>query len=125
MSNKPVPNPDCPNQLRVGNCVAMAHVEDVDATEQFHALPGFDCESRYEREDGITNFAGMVSGRAKLFLALIYGALALTMAAITVSLIKHPTWMTALALLLPIPLSLLGSKFGQLIWPAKQPVQKS
>lgn len=69
MINKPVPAFDCPAPLRVDNCVAMAHVEDVDVASQFYALLGFDCESRYSREDGITNFVGLISGRAKLFLA--------------------------------------------------------
>jgi len=63
----------------------------------------------------------ILGGSRQTILALIYGVLALTMAAITVSLIKHPVWMTALALFLPIPLSLLGSKLGQLVWPAKPP----
>lgn len=62
---------------------------------------------------------GILGGSRYTLLALIYGVLALTMAAITVSLIKHPAWMTALALILPIPLALLGSKLGLAIWPAK------
>jgi hypothetical protein len=75
MINKPLPNSDCPLQLRVDNCVAMAHVEDVDAAAQFYALLGFECESWYQRDDGITNFAGMVTGRAKLFLTVASGSI--------------------------------------------------
>jgi hypothetical protein len=73
MSDKPIPDPDCPDPMRVDKCVAMVHVEDVDAAALFYTLLGFGCESRYRREDGITNFAGMVSGGAKLFLALASG----------------------------------------------------
>ncbi len=59
----------------------------------------------------------MLGGSRQTLLALIYGSLALMMAAITMYLVEHPVWMTVLALVLPIPLSLLGSKLGQLIWP--------
>lgn len=68
-SNKPIPKPDCPSQLRVDNCVPMAHVLDVDSAAQFYTLLGFDCESRYCGPGDITNFVGMISQRAKLFLA--------------------------------------------------------
>ncbi len=30
---------------------------------------GFDCESRFTGEAGVTNFAGLVAGQAKIFLA--------------------------------------------------------
>jgi hypothetical protein len=46
----------------------MVHVADVDAAEQFYALLGFQSDSRYEGDDGVTNFAGMNSGKARLFL---------------------------------------------------------
>lgn len=60
------------------------------------------------------SFAGgfitrVVGGSSYGRLALIYGVLALTMAAINVLLIPHPLWMTVLALALPIPLSWVGS----------------
>lgn len=65
-----------PNE-RVGpyvhRLVAMAHVADVDAAAAFYALLGFSIESRYQRPDGITNFVGLISGAAKLFLARASG----------------------------------------------------
>lgn len=68
MSNPFGSKASCPSRLRVNDCVAMVHVSDVDAAEQFYALLGFQCDSRYKREDGVTNFAGMNSGKARLFL---------------------------------------------------------
>jgi hypothetical protein len=73
MTDKPLPHPNCPSELRVTKIVPMAHVEDVDATAQFYAMLGFSCESRYSREDGVTNFVGLVSGYAKLFFARASG----------------------------------------------------
>jgi len=73
MNNKPVPHPNCPDELRVNRMVAMAHVEDVDAAASFYTLLGFECESRYSRPDGVTNFVGLVSGQAQLFLAIASG----------------------------------------------------
>jgi len=69
MNNKPIPAANCPDLLRIENCVPMVHVEDVEATAEFYALLGFECETRYTDAHGITNFVGMVSGRAKLFFA--------------------------------------------------------
>lgn len=69
MSSAAVPMADCPPALRVDNCVAMAHVENVDAAAKYYAWLGFECESRYNGPDGVTNFVGLVAGRAKLFLA--------------------------------------------------------
>jgi lysozyme family protein len=58
---------------------------------------------------------GLVTGliaQAKRTTALIYGALALLMAGITMLLIWHPWWFNALSFCLPIPLSLLGSRMA-------------
>jgi catechol 2,3-dioxygenase-like lactoylglutathione lyase family enzyme len=51
----------------------MVHVEDVDAASEFYQLLGFKIESRYVRSDRVTNFAGLKSGQAELFLALASG----------------------------------------------------
>jgi hypothetical protein len=53
----------------VNRCVAMVHVEDVEAAAKFYDLLGFRSESRYVRDDGITNFVGLRSDHAELFLA--------------------------------------------------------
>ncbi|XZE20522.1 hypothetical protein SH449x_000396 [Pirellulaceae bacterium SH449] len=70
------------------------------------------------------SFAGglvtaIVGGSRLWLLAIIYGVLALLMAGLNVILIPHPLWMTTLALVLPIPLSLLGSRAGQLLKPQR------
>jgi len=54
----------------VNRCVAMVHVEDVEAAAKFYQLLGFKIESRYVRDDGVTNFIGLKSGQAELFLAV-------------------------------------------------------
>mgnify|MGYP003346687329 FL=1 len=62
------------NQLpKVDRCVAMIHVEDVEASAKFYEQLGFSCESRYVREDGVTNFIGLKSNRAELFLTRASG----------------------------------------------------
>jgi hypothetical protein len=54
-------------------------------------------------------------GCSRLFqLGLIYGCLALLMAALNVYFIPHPAWFVVLSLLLPIPLALLGNVVGQI-----------
>lgn len=58
----------CPEHLRIDDCVPMVHVADVDVAEHFYGLLGFQRESRYQREDGVTNFSGLRSGKARLFL---------------------------------------------------------
>jgi hypothetical protein len=58
-------------------------------------------------------FGGLITGLitiAKNTCAIIYGVLALIMAAINVFMIPSPIWFSVLALLLPIPLALLGSR---------------
>jgi hypothetical protein len=75
MNEPPIPMANCQAPLRVNRCVPMAHVENVDAAAEFYTLLGFDCESRYRRPDGVTNFVGLVSGAAKLFLALASGSI--------------------------------------------------
>jgi hypothetical protein len=67
---KPIPQADCPHSFRVNRLVPMAHVADVDRSAEFYSLLGFSCESRFSGVNGVTNFAGMVSGQAKIFLAL-------------------------------------------------------
>lgn len=64
-------NPD--RSPAVNRCVAMLHVEDVDAACEFYQLLGFKVESRYVREDRVTNFVGLKSGQAEVFLALSSG----------------------------------------------------
>jgi hypothetical protein len=46
----------------------MVHVADVDLAEQLYGLLGFQLESRYQREDDVTNFSGLRLGKASLFL---------------------------------------------------------
>lgn len=57
----------------VNRCVAMVHVEDVEAAAKFYQLLGFKIESRYVRDDGVTNFIGLKAGQAELFLAVSSG----------------------------------------------------
>ncbi|MFM7975894.1 MAG: hypothetical protein ACKO8U_12535 [Pirellula sp.] len=57
----------------VTRCVAMLHVADVDAAAEFYQLLGFKIESRYIRNDGVTNFVGLKSRHAELFLAVASG----------------------------------------------------
>lgn len=55
-------------------------------------------------------------GCSRLFLlGLIYGCLALLMAAINVYLIPHPVWFVVLSLVLPLPLALFGNVVGQVL----------
>ena len=53
----------------VHRCVAMVHVENVDASAEFYRLLGFKIESRYTLSDGTSNFVGLKSSQAELFLA--------------------------------------------------------
>jgi hypothetical protein len=58
-------------------------------------------------------FGGLITGLiavAKTPTAIIYGALALMMAGLNALMIAHPVWFLVPSLLLPIPLSLLGSR---------------
>lgn len=57
----------------IDRCVAMLHVEDVDSASEFYQLLGFKIESRYVRDDKVTNFVGLKSRQAELFLALASG----------------------------------------------------
>ena len=57
---------------------------------------------------------GIISTATKTT-ALVYGVLALIMAAINVFMIPSPIWFSIIALVLPIPLSLFGSKIGQAV----------
>lgn len=58
---------------RIHAMVPMAHVADVDAAARFYAYLGFSIESRYTRPDGVTNFVGLISHGAKIFLARASG----------------------------------------------------
>jgi hypothetical protein len=69
MNNTPVPPPNCPSTFRVNDHVPMAHVADVDRSVAFYTLLGFACESRFSLSDGTTNFASLISGKARLMLA--------------------------------------------------------
>lgn len=60
-------------------------------------------------------FGGLVTSLiavAKKVTAWIYAVLALIMAGLTTFLLPHPIWFNVIALLLPIPLALLGSRAG-------------
>lgn len=50
---------------------------------------------------------------AKFHMAMTYGVLITFFSLMNVYVVPHPYWFTALALLLPIPLALAGSRFGQ------------
>lgn len=68
-----LPPPDTPEALRVTGLVPMAHVVDVDRSVQFYSLLGFRCDSRFSGRDGVTSWAAMTSGSARLFLARASG----------------------------------------------------
>jgi len=51
----------------------MLHVQDVEASARFYQMLGFSIESRYVRPDGVTNFIGLKSAQAELFLAVSSG----------------------------------------------------
>jgi hypothetical protein len=51
----------------------MVHVEDVDRTVAFYSHLGFACASRFSSASGVTNWASLTSGTAKLFLARASG----------------------------------------------------
>jgi hypothetical protein len=60
---------------------------------------------------------GLVTGLiavAKFPMAMTYGVLMTFFALMNIYVIPHPYWFGALALLLPIPLALAGSRFVQL-----------
>ena len=61
-------------------------------------------------------FGGLITGliaTARIPTALVYGMLALVMASLNAFMIPHPAWFLVPSLLLPIPLSLLGSRCSQ------------
>lgn len=68
MDDKPLPDPNCPETMRVTDSVPMAHVADVDRSVRFYALLGFACESRFSSDSGVKNWAEVCSGQARLFL---------------------------------------------------------
>src|SRR5688572_27694261 len=65
----PSPQPNCPPDIRITECVAMAHVADVDRSVEFYSLLGFACDSRFTLESGVTNWSSMSSGKARLMLS--------------------------------------------------------
>lgn len=72
MTERPVPQPNCPPDLRVIDSVPMAHVADVDRSLEFYALLGFACDSRFRDARG-TNWGAMSAGKAQLFLSRASG----------------------------------------------------
>jgi hypothetical protein len=69
MSEKPIPQPNCPADCRVDDGVPLAHVADVDRAAEFYALLGFRCDSRFSGEDGLTNYVSLSSRTARIMLA--------------------------------------------------------
>lgn len=57
---------------------------------------------------------GLIS-KAKTIPAIVYGVLALIMASINIFMSAHPIWFVILAVILPIPLSLLGNKLSGML----------
>ena len=72
MTERPVPEPNCPPRLRVNESVPMAYVADVDRSMEFYALLGFACDSRFSDARG-TNWGALSTGRARLFLSRASG----------------------------------------------------
>jgi predicted enzyme related to lactoylglutathione lyase len=68
MSDRDIPQPDCPMGLRVNDHVPMAHVCDVDLSIEFYAKLGFNCVSRYSDHDGRAYYAAMHNDRAEIML---------------------------------------------------------
>jgi hypothetical protein len=64
-----VPQPDCPDAARIHEVVAMVHVLDVDRSNEFYSWLGFQCDSRFSSESGITNWSSLSSGKGRLMLA--------------------------------------------------------
>ena len=58
--------------------------------------------------------ASVVAKAKKMRMAGIYGIIALVLAMVNVLAIPHPVWMVALALLLPIPVALVGGLLGSI-----------
>lgn len=73
MDDRPIPEPDCPDALRITEHVPMAHVSDVDRSIRFYSILGFRCDSRFSDERGITNWCALSSGKARLFLSRASG----------------------------------------------------
>jgi catechol 2,3-dioxygenase-like lactoylglutathione lyase family enzyme len=69
-----LPVPDCPATSRITDCVAMAHVADVDRSVAFYALLGFECISRFSGSDDQTVWARVKSLNAQLMLSRASGA---------------------------------------------------
>jgi catechol 2,3-dioxygenase-like lactoylglutathione lyase family enzyme len=73
MSDKPIPQPNCPSSLRVKDHVPMAHVNNVDQSIEFYTLLGFRCDSRFSDENGQTYYAAMRSDQAEIMLTRASG----------------------------------------------------
>jgi hypothetical protein len=69
MNDRPLPTPNCPIACRIMDHVPLAHVWSVDRTLEFYALLGFQCDSLFSADDGVTNFAAISSGQARLMFA--------------------------------------------------------
>jgi hypothetical protein len=69
MPQLPVPDPACPEALKINNSVPMLHVADVDVSVSFYSLLGFACDGRFSNPTGQTTWADISSDRARLMLA--------------------------------------------------------
>jgi len=74
MTESPLPATNCPEPCRVTGNVPMVHVADVDVSVRFYAQLGFECDGRFSRADGVTNWASLVSaGGARIMFARASG----------------------------------------------------
>lgn len=73
MSERAIPQPDCPLDLRVKDHVPMAHVRDVDLSIEFYAKLGFHCGSRFSDQDGRSYYAAMHNEQAEIMLTRASG----------------------------------------------------
>jgi hypothetical protein len=73
ITEKPSPQPNCPEGCRVTNHIPMVHVVDVDKSVGFYAQLGFGCDSQFSGPDGRTNWASLSSERAHIMLTRASG----------------------------------------------------
>lgn len=69
MNQNPIPAVNCPETCRVENQIPMVHVLDVDRSVAFYALLGYSYQSRFSGDHGLTNWAMIASGNARMMLA--------------------------------------------------------
>jgi len=101
MADRPIPQPNCPEAIRVNGHIPMAHVVDVDRSIEFYTLLGFSCGSRFSNEQGVTYFAALNADRANLMVvradapidprqqAIIFYMYAPNVAELRTHLLKH------------------------------------